>query len=663
MILHTSFCTLAVSALCAALALTAPAAQAQTFSNAAAINMPTSTGDGRATLYPSPIVVTGAPASIGYLSVTLRGFSHTFVSDVRVLLVSPTGQKILLMASTNGFGDATNNTLTFIPDGTALLPSSPATVVSGIYACSVYFGLETVSIPAPAPGAPYGTTLAPLLSTNPGGIWNLYAWDNTPSADDGFFAGGWSISFNETPSLPVTTAFTYQGTLRGAGGLPITGDANVRFTLCDNGTAPVGIAGVAPAITRNLTGITDGLITTALDFGSIIDTSQALWLNIEVESPPGSGFVTLTPRQPITPTPQARVAQFAATATTATTAITATSATTATTATTAITANQLAPGRARIRGDAGAAINSPGIWFASPIIAPVDRAFVGQLDNNNVGFFNGSWNFLVNANGNTVLGDSSGTAPSLRLTVNGSIQLNTGITTAPNRLVFGVLGNQLNTAENSDAVYFQRVNGSVNNTDLRLYVGDDASLAPGAGGDAFSIWSTNGSVLGGTETFRFQMNGVALKPGGGSWTALSDPRAKHDILPLAGTLDKLLNLRGYSFLYNDDRVASGFALPGAQIGLMADEVANVFPDWVSTDSSGTRYVTERATTALMVEALRDLRAEKDLQIQTLKAEAARRDADAARRDAESIIKQREVDDLKARLAAIEAALSKLTNTK
>ena len=80
-------------------------------------------------------------------------------------------------------------------------------------------------------------------------------------------------------------------------------------------------------------------------------------------------------------------------------------------------------------------------------------------------------------------------------------------------------------------------------------------------------------------------------------------------------------------------------------------------------SNSTRLTVWGASGGSLVEAVRDLRAEKDLQIQTLKAEAVKRDADAARRDAESIIKQREVDDLKARLAAIEAALSKLTNTK
>jgi subtilisin-like proprotein convertase family protein len=297
-----------ISAICFGAAFCAPAAHAQTFSNAAAINMPTSTSNGVATLYPSSINVAGAPTSIGYVSVTLNGFSHTFVSDVIVLLVSPTGQKILLMSACNASADASNTTLTFIPDGTATLPSSNTNVVSGIYACSVYS--VPSALPTPAPPGPYATSLAPLIGTNANGTWNLYAFDSFPSADNGSFAGGWSITFNQTPAFPVTTAFTYQGVLS-ASGTPINGDANVRFTLCNNATFPTSIAGIAPAITRSFTGITGGRITTTLNFGTVIDTSQALSLNIEVESPPGSGFVTLNPRQAITPTPQARVAQVA----------------------------------------------------------------------------------------------------------------------------------------------------------------------------------------------------------------------------------------------------------------------------------------------------------------------------------------------------------------
>ena len=129
----------------------------------------------------------------------------------------------------------------------------------------------------------------------------------------------------------------------------------------------------------------------------------------------------------------------------------------------------------------------------------------------------------------------------------------------------------------------------------------------------------------------------------------SDSRLKHDIKPLAGTLDKLLKLRGYSYQYSDDAVKQRLALPGDQLGLIAEEVQQVFPDWVETDSSGYRYVTERATTALMVEALRDLRTEKDKQIDALKAGNEKLKAESEKLKADS-------DALRARLDRLEAAL-------
>jgi len=130
-------------------------------------------------------------------------------------------------------------------------------------------------------------------------------------------------------------------------------------------------------------------------------------------------------------------------------------------------------------------------------------------------------------------------------------------------------------------------------------------------------------------------DGLASKPGGGSWASISDPRTKHDVSPLKGTLDRLLSLRGYQYFYNDVEVMNGRALPGLQIGLMADEVERVFPDWVSRDKDGMRMVTERSTTALMVEALRDLREEKDRQIE---------------------IQNKEIEELKARLEKLERAI-------
>ena len=230
-------------------------------------------------------------------------------------------------------------------------------------------------------------------------------------------------------------------------------------------------------------------------------------------------------------------------------------------------------------------------------------------------------------------------SPEQRLSVNGTAQIITNAA-APNLLAFGTV----TTAENTDLIAFQRVNintTTANSSELRLILGDDP-----ASGVSNADFFTIGTVPGGTWTpiFGFRTDGLASKPGGGSWANISDPRTKHDVAPLKGTLDRLLSLRGYQFLYNDAEIANGRALPGLQIGLMADEVERVFPDWVSRDKDGMRMVTERSTTALMVEALRDLRAEKDEQIR--------------RRDEQIENQGREIEDLKARLDRLEKALEK-----
>lgn len=158
--------------------------------------------------------------------------------------------------------------------------------------------------------------------------------------------------------------------------------------------------------------------------------------------------------------------------------------------------------------------------------------------------------------------------------------------------------------------------------------------------NGFTAYYSAGAVAVGSTSaggFTFAVNGSAAKTGGGSWSVFCDSRLKHDIRPLSGTLDKLLGLRGYTFEYNTEAVEKRLAMPGPQIGLIAEEVERVFPDWVEKDADGYRYVTERSTTALMVEALRDLRAEKDAAL----AE-----------------KQKQIDSLEARLRRLEEAMKK-----
>ena len=180
---------------------------------------------------------------------------------------------------------------------------------------------------------------------------------------------------------------------------------------------------------------------------------------------------------------------------------------------------------------------------------------------------------------------------------------NTGTTRLDGVVQFG------STGLNGNTMTLQRLDGVPNQSGLVLNIAPASSPANAS----FNIYRNGASV------YFLQLDGTASKPGGGAWAALCDERTKTDIQPLTGTLDRLLKLKGHSYLYKSEFVDKGRALPGTQIGLVAQEVETIFPDWVTTGADGMKQVTERSTTALMVEALRDLRTEKDAEIATLKA--------------------------------------------
>ena len=81
-----------------------------------------------------------------------------------------------------------------------------------------------------------------------------------------------------------------------------------------------------------------------------------------------------------------------------------------------------------------------------------------------------------------------------------------------------------------------------------------------------------------------RITGAAFKPGGGSWGNSSDIRLKQHVRPLAGALDKLLQLRGVCFEWKEPATQGN--LTGPQMGMLAHEVAEVFPEWISTDPAG-----------------------------------------------------------------------------
>ncbi len=109
---------------------------------------------------------------------------------------------------------------------------------------------------------------------------------------------------------PLGTEFTYQGLLTDAGS-PADGLHDLRFRLYD--ALSDGMQ-VGPTVCVDNVTVTDGLFTAPVDFGAQF-AGQKRFLEVDVRADTGldcadpAGFITLSPRQELTATPHALLAQ------------------------------------------------------------------------------------------------------------------------------------------------------------------------------------------------------------------------------------------------------------------------------------------------------------------------------------------------------------------
>lgn len=119
----------------------------------------------------------------------------------------------------------------------------------------------------------------------------------------GIFSTGLVIA-----QTPLGTAFTYQGQLVDSGN-PANGPYDLQFTLWNASSAGTQ---VGPTLTQTNTTVTGGVFTVLLDFGAGAFTGNAGWLQIGVRPGGTTGaFTTLSPRQPVSPAPNALFASNA----------------------------------------------------------------------------------------------------------------------------------------------------------------------------------------------------------------------------------------------------------------------------------------------------------------------------------------------------------------
>jgi uncharacterized repeat protein (TIGR01451 family) len=246
------------------------------FTNNTAIIIP---DHGSASPYPSTISVSGLTGLVGKVTVTLKGVTHGFPDDIDMILVNPSGQKVVLMSDTGGGHSITNLNLTFEDGASSGLPDS-AQIVSGTYKPTDFEAGD--NFPPPAPAGAVGASLSAFNGSNPNGNWSLYVVDD--ATGDAGLISSWSIAI--TTINPVSPAVNLVVTIADAPDPVFVGSA-LTYTLTLTNRGPSTATGVylsdilAPGVT---------LVSSNTTFGTFSLAPTIVTINVGTLSS-GAGLV------------------------------------------------------------------------------------------------------------------------------------------------------------------------------------------------------------------------------------------------------------------------------------------------------------------------------------------------------------------------------------
>ena len=211
-------------------------------------------------------------------------------------------------------------------------------------------------------------------------------------------------------------------------------------------------------------------------------------------------------------------------------------------------------------------------------------------------------------------------------------------TTGINNLFSGYNSGYRNTTGNYNLFSgtssgFYNTTGS-NNTALGAYSGpangSGALTNATAVGANVALTTSNTLILGnganvgiGTTTPAYALDVVGIIRGNN--VAASDARFKTRVRPLGGALAAVLALRGVRYEWNALGIQHGGTAGAGQVGVIAQELEQVFPELVSTDAQGYKAVNYAQLTPVLLEAIKELAARNA----ALEAKTAQADADHA----------------------------------
>jgi hypothetical protein len=370
--------------------------------------------------------------------------------------------------------------------------------------------------------------------------------------------------------VPMGTAITYQGRFTN-GGSPADGVYDFEFRLFDASTTGNQ---VGDPVTKGDLTVTDGYFTTALDFGAGAFSGEARWLQIAVRPGAQTGaYTTLTPRHELTPTPYTLYSAVPGTANYVP-KFTSSGLTDSVLYESGgkLGVGTLSPGKRldvggdlRIRGDT-ATVN---FYRAT---SPVDIAYL-KYDH-----ANSSFDIAANNKSITFLNQLNW-VETMRLTASGSVGI--GTTSPQNTLhINSDTANNVARFESTDpaALILLKDNNTTCTGEAVCRIGDDLDLRSN---DMARVWVKGATGYMGVGTGTPQ---VMLEVAGDircvDLTETSDEQLKTDVQPLGGVLSRLEQVRAVSFQWNEKARSLGAGTSARQIGVLAQELEQVFPELV-----------------------------------------------------------------------------------
>ncbi len=194
------------------------------------------------------------------------------------------------------------------------------------------------------------------------------------------------------------------------------------------------------------------------------------------------------------------------------------------------------------------------------------------------------------------------------LRVNADLHIAANASTGNSRVLMKGVGGVLNEVIRYDGDENDVVMGSVSgaggklflrsNRQTQIAIIENGNVGIGINNPTADL-HVNGTVkiemlppLPSTSDLRYTSDGTLAR-------SSSDRRLKTDIQTLKGSLDRVLQLRGVSYVWKEDKET------GEQIGMIAQEVREVVPEIVNQGEDGFYSIDYTETVGLLVEAIKD----------------------------------------------------------